>query len=95
MECPGGARPGAGKSPAGPLRRCPGRAIHVVADSARAGSELKTLLPRVTWTTQLRKDAASYGLPPARTGKRGGPDQGNRLPALDRLAATTAFARSP
>jgi hypothetical protein len=44
----------------------PGRAIHVVAGSAYAGGELKKLPARVTWTTQLRKDAALYALPPAR-----------------------------
>jgi DDE superfamily endonuclease len=70
----------------------PGRAIHVVADSAYAGGELKKLPARVTWTTRLRKDAALHALPPARTGKRGRPrTKGNRLPALDALAATTAF----
>ena len=70
----------------------PGRAIHVVADSAYAGGELKKLPAWVTWTTRLRKDAALHALPPARTGKRGRPrTKGNRLPALDALAATTAF----
>jgi len=51
----------------------PGRAIHVVADSAYAGGELKKLPPGITWTTQLRKDAALHGCPPARTGWRGRP----------------------
>ena len=70
----------------------PGRRIHVVADSAYAGGELNKLPAAVTWTTRLRKDAALYGLPPARTGRRGPPrTKGDRLPALDRLAATTAF----
>jgi hypothetical protein len=70
----------------------PGRHIQVVADAAYAGKELKTLPPQVTWTTRLRKDAALYGLPPARTGKRGRPrTKGDRLPALATLAATTAF----
>jgi len=59
----------------------PGRHIHVVTDSAYAGGELKKLPPRVTWTTRLRKDAALYGLPPQRTGRRGRPRQkGDRLP---------------
>ncbi|HEX9359105.1 MAG TPA: hypothetical protein VF933_35515, partial [Streptosporangiaceae bacterium] len=59
----------------------PGRGIRVVADSAYAGGELKKLPMRVTWTTRLRKDAALYGLPPARTGRRGRPRQkGDRLP---------------
>jgi hypothetical protein len=70
----------------------PGRHIHVVADSAYAGGELKKLPARVTWTTRLRKDAALYAPPPARTGKRGRPRQkGDRLPSLANLAATTAF----
>jgi hypothetical protein len=70
----------------------PGRDIHVVADSAYAGGELKKLPPQVTWTTRLRKDAALHGLPPQRTGKRGRPRQkGDRLPALAGLAATAAF----
>jgi len=70
----------------------PGRGIHVVADSAYAGGELKKLPPGVTGTTRLRKDAALYGLPPARTGKRGRPRaKGDRLPALAQLAATAAF----
>jgi DDE superfamily endonuclease len=70
----------------------PGRAIHVVADSAYAGGELKKLPPGVTWTTRLRKDAALYGLPPARTGRRGRPrEKGDRLPSLATLAASAAF----
>jgi len=57
----------------------PGRRIHVVADSAYAGGELKKLPPRVTWTTRLRKDAALYELPPASTGRRGQPrEKGDR-----------------
>jgi hypothetical protein len=70
----------------------PGRRIHVVADSAYAGGELKKLPPRVTWTTRLRKDAALYGLAPQHTGKRGRPRQkGDRLPALAKLAGTAGF----
>jgi hypothetical protein len=72
----------------------PGRHIRVVADSAYAGGELKKLLGAVTWTTRLRKDAALYGLPPARTGRRGRPRQkGDRLPSLAGLAVTTAFTQ--
>ena len=71
----------------------PGRKIHVTGDAAYAGGELKKLPPGVTWTTRLRKDAALYGLPPARTGRRGRPRvKGDKLPALGKLAATTAFA---
>ena len=51
----------------------PGRDIHVVADSAYAGGELKKLSARITWTTRLRKDAALYDPPPQRTGRRGRP----------------------
>jgi DDE superfamily endonuclease len=70
----------------------PRRDIHVVADSAYAGGELKKLPPRVTWTTRLRKDAALYELPPERTGRRGRPkEKGDRLPSLAQLAATAAF----
>ena len=71
----------------------PGKKIHVTGDAAYAGGELKKLPPGVTWTTRLRKDAALYGLPPARTGRRGRPRvKGDKLPALGKLAATTAFA---
>ena len=58
----------------------PGRRIHVVADSAYAGGELKKLPPRVTWTTRLRKDAALYELPPA-PHRQARPAQGERRPA--------------
>ena len=72
----------------------PGQDIHVVTDSAYAGGELKKLPPQVTWTTRLRKDAALYGLPPQRTGKRGRPRQkGDRLLALAKLAGTVAFTQ--
>jgi hypothetical protein len=72
----------------------PGRDIRVVADSAYAGGELKKLPARVSWTTRLRKDAALYGLPSQRTGRRGRPRQkGDRLPSLATLAATTAFTQ--
>jgi hypothetical protein len=66
----------------------------VVADSAYAGAKLKKLPSRVTWTTRLRKDAALYGLPPARTGERGRPrEKGDQLPSLAKLAATADFAQ--
>jgi hypothetical protein len=72
----------------------PGRDIRVVADSAYAGGELKKLPARVSWTTRLRKDAALYGLPPQRTGRRGRPRQkGDRLPSLATRTATTAFTQ--
>jgi hypothetical protein len=71
----------------------PGRAIHVVADAAYAGKELKKLPPGITWTTRLRKDAALYDLPPERTGRRGRPRaKGARLPSLAKLADDVTFA---
>ena len=70
----------------------PGRPVHVVADAAYAGGELKKLPAGITWTTRLRKDAALYDLPPERTGRRGRPRvRGDRLPVLAKLAATAAF----
>ena len=66
----------------------PGRQVHVTADSAYAGEELKQFPDGVTWTTRLRSNAALYGLPPKRTGKRGRPrKKGDRLPSLAKLAA--------
>jgi hypothetical protein len=71
----------------------PGRPIHVVADAAYAGRELRRLPEAVTWTTRLRKDAALHELPGPRTGRRGRPRvKGNRLPSLAALAATVTFA---
>jgi hypothetical protein len=71
----------------------PGRDIHVVADSAYAGKELKKLGNGITWTTRLRKDAALHELPPQRTGRQGRPRaRGPRLPSLAGLAAAADFA---
>jgi hypothetical protein len=70
----------------------PGRRIHVVADAAYAGAELKKLPEQVSWTTRLRKDAALYQLAPPPTGRRGRPPKkGKKLPKLAALAATTTF----
>ncbi len=73
----------------------PGRRVHVVADSAYAGEELRKLGKDVTWTTRLRKDAALHGLPPARVpGKKGRPRvRGDRLPSLAAIAAAATFAQ--
>jgi hypothetical protein len=72
----------------------PGRQVRATADSAYAGEELKQLPDAVTWTTRLRSNAALYGLPPERTGKRGRPRvKGDRLPPLARLAAAAAFSQ--
>lgn len=72
----------------------PGRRVHVVADSAYAGQELRKLGKDVTWTTRLRKDAALHGLPPARVpGRKGRPRlRGGRLPSLAGIAAAATFA---
>jgi hypothetical protein len=73
-------------------RELPGRRIHVTADSAYAGEELKQLPDGVTWTTRLRANAALYGLPPARTGKKGRPrKKGDRLPSLAAIAGNAEF----
>jgi DDE superfamily endonuclease len=70
----------------------PGRQTGVVADSAYAGAELNKLPAQITWTTRLRKDAALCALPPQRTGKPGRPRaKGDRLPSLDKLAATATW----
>lgn len=70
----------------------PGRRIHVVADAAYAGNELRTLPSSVTWTTRLRKDAALFAPAPPRTGKRGRPRlKGDRLGTLTQLATTATF----
>src|ERR1700722_12520559 len=72
----------------------PGREVHVTADSAYAGQELKELPDGVTWTTRLRSNAALYDLPPERTGKRGRPRaRGDRLPSPAKIAPTAAFSQ--
>ena len=70
----------------------PGRRIHVVADAAYAGKELRGMPEQVTWTTRLRKDAALYDVAPPRTGRPGAPrKKGKRLPKLAALARTASF----
>jgi hypothetical protein len=72
----------------------PGRQVHVTADSAYAGEELKQLPDGVTWTTRLRSNAALHDLPPERTGRKGRPRlKGGRLPSLAKIAATAAFSQ--
>ena len=72
----------------------PGRRVHVTADSAYAGEELKQLPENVTWTTRLRSNAALHGLPPERTGRKGRPrKKGDRLPSLAKIAADAAFSQ--
>jgi DDE superfamily endonuclease len=75
-------------------RELPGRQLHVTADSAYAGEELRHLPDGVTWTTRLRSNAALHDLPPERTGKRGRPrKKGGRLPALAKIATAAAFSQ--
>ena len=74
----------------------PGRAIHVVADSAYAGKALRSLPEAVTWTTRLRSNAALYQLAPPRTGRRGRPrTKGDKLPRLADLATRASFTPTP
>jgi hypothetical protein len=74
-------------------RELAGRQLHVTADSAYAGEELKQLPDGVTWTTRLRSNAALHDLPPERTRSTGRPrKKGNRLPALAKIAAA-AFSQ--
>jgi hypothetical protein len=78
----------------GLARELPGRQLHVTADSAYAGEELRQLPDDVTWTTRLRSNAALHDLPPARTGTRGRPrKKGSRLPSLAKISATAAFSQ--
>ncbi|WP_261568227.1 IS701 family transposase [Frankia gtarii] len=73
-------------------RLFPTRTIHVVADSAYAGRELRTLPANVTWTTRPRADAALFALAPPRTGRRGRPrTKGDRLGTIRELAAAAAY----
>jgi len=75
-------------------RELPGRTVHVTADSAYAGEELKELPGGLTWTTRLRSNAALHALPPARTGKKGRPrKKGDRLPPLAKTAAAASFSQ--
>jgi hypothetical protein len=72
----------------------PGREIHVTADSAYAGEELKHLPDGVTRTTRLRANAALYGLPPAPTGRKGRPrKKADRLPSLAAITAAREFSQ--
>ncbi|WP_045877864.1 transposase [Pseudofrankia sp. DC12] len=73
-------------------RLFPDRQVHVVADSAYAGGELKSLPRNVTWTTRPRADAALFAPAPPRTGRRGRPRvKGDRLATITQLAATADF----
>ncbi len=68
--------------------RLPGRRIHVVADAAYHGKQVRGLPERVTWTTRLPRNATLYRRAPQRTGKRGRPRlKGDKLGKPAHLAA--------
>ncbi|WP_239396901.1 transposase [Frankia sp. CiP3] len=68
--------------------RLPGRRIHVVADAAYHGTQVRGLPEQVTWTTRLPRNAALYRRAPARTGKRGRPRlKGDKLGTPAEVAA--------
>lgn len=72
--------------------RLPGRTIHVVADAAYHGKQVKALPERVTWTTRLPRNAALYGRAPGPTGKRGRPRlKGDKLGKPAEVAAAVVF----
>jgi hypothetical protein len=70
----------------------PGRTIHVVADAAYHGKQVKALPAQVTWTTRLPRNAALYGRAPGPTGRRGRPRlRGDRLGTPVEVAAGLVF----
>lgn len=73
-------------------RALPGRPVHVVADAAYVGEELKKLPAGITWTTRLRKDAALYDLPPERTASSSPPDLRHLTPTSQHPKKSTSSA---
>jgi hypothetical protein len=72
--------------------RLPGRRIHVVADAAYHGKQVRGLPEQVTWTTRLPRNATLYGRAPGPTGKRGRPRlKGDKLGKPAEVAATGIF----
>jgi len=72
--------------------RLPGRTIHVVADAAYHGKQIKALPGQVTWTTRLPRNAALYERAPGPTGKRGRPRlKGDKLGTPAEVSAALAF----
>lgn len=72
--------------------RLPGRSVHVVADAAYHGKQIKALPEQVTWTTRLPRNAALYGRAPGPTGKRGRPRlKGDKLGKPAEVAAGLVF----
>ena len=70
----------------------PGRTIHVVADAAYHGKQIKALPAQVTFTTRLPRNAALYGRAPGPTGRRGRPRlKGDKLGKPVEVAASLVF----
>ena len=68
--------------------RLPGRRVHVVADAAYHGKQVRDLPGQVTWTTRLPRNAVLYGRAPQPTGKRGRPRvKGATLGTASQIAA--------
>ena len=71
--------------------RLPDRAIDAIGDAAYATSAARGLPGRVSLTSRLRSNAATYKPAPPRTGKRGRPATwGQKLPTLAKIAADPA-----
>src|SRR5512133_2423165 len=71
----------------------PDRVVHGVGDAAYHGTAL--LAAGVTWTTRLPANAALFGPPQARTGKRGRPAlKGRKLGRPAALAAAATWTRT-
>lgn len=72
--------------------RLPGRTVHVVADAAYHGRQVRTLPAQVSWTTRLPRNAALHERAPGPTGRRGRPRlKGAKLGTPAPIAATLVF----
>lgn len=73
----------------------PPRELRLWADGASAAAKMLASLPaHVTFTSRLRRAAALYELPPARTGKKGrAQEKGSRWPSLKEIAGGAVFTR--
>src|SRR5436190_17023552 len=72
--------------------RVPGRRIHVVADAAYHGKDLRDLPAQVSWTTRLPRNAVLYQRAPKPTGKCGRPRlKGDRIGTPAQATATAVF----
>ncbi len=72
--------------------RLAGRRLHVVADAAYHGRQLRDLPEQVTWSTRLPRNATLYRRAPQRTGRRGRPRlKGDKLGTPTDTAAALAW----